>query len=82
MMWHFIPTRTKTKNGSWIYTVQESFGKYGHTAKKEGISPLGENKKELIQNLEWMLNDLKKYPTKTIKFKEGLNIKKGGVHDS
>ena len=68
-MWHYIPVRYKTKEGTWIYTVQEYFRKHGHTAAKEGIAPLGESKKELVDCLKLMLNDLEKYPTKTANFK-------------
>ena len=69
-MWHYIPVRYKEKDGTWIYTVQESYKKYGNTLEKEGMCPIGESKKELIQCLELMLKDMKKYPTKTVKLED------------
>ena len=69
-MWHYIPVRYKAKDGTWVYTVQESFGKIGHTIAERGIAPIDESKKGLIQCLEWMLKDLKRYPTKTVKLKD------------
>ncbi len=70
MTWHYIPVRYKSEDGTWVYTVQEFYGKFLHTADKHGISAMGESKKELIRDLEMMLNDLKKRPTKTVKMKD------------
>ena len=70
MTWRYIPVRYKCEDGTWVYTVQEFYGKSLYTADMHGIAAMGESRKELIRDLEMMLKDLKKHPTKTIKMKD------------
>lgn len=67
MTWCYIPVRYRCEDGTWVYTVQEFYGKSLHTVAKHGISAMGESKKELIHDLEMMLHDLRKHSTKTVK---------------
>lgn len=59
--------------GTWHYQIQEYDDKgqkyyqiievYSHGAKTEnGVTPMGETPEQLIQDLERMLKDAKKYP--------------------
>lgn len=68
MCWHYRIFKVIPKEGETYFCLKE-FYKIG---KKTGwtenpIDVIAESKKSLIQALEWMLKDAKKYPVKTEK---------------
>ncbi len=66
MTWHYRACRRKLMSGkiAWgvveYYPKGEGFAKNYHTQDFE--TPWGDSKKELIQSLEWMLEDCKGRP--------------------
>lgn len=63
MSWHYQIRRRKTTEG-WWYEIVEAYGKpFGETI--EGIAPGSDTRRGLIQMLEMMLNDARKYRTIT-----------------
>jgi len=64
MSWHY-QVRRKKIGTKWEYDIVEVYTGNVHTER--GISAIGNTKKELIQDLERMLADAKKYRTITDK---------------
>jgi hypothetical protein len=61
MSWHYrIRKRKAPENKKYIFDIVEFYGKRSWTV--QGIKPYGDTKEELIQELERMLSDAKKYP--------------------
>ena len=62
MSWYYRPCKRKYKDGTAYYVVVEFFpnvqGKPAWT--KDAMSPYGESRKELIRDLEMMLEDCKR----------------------
>lgn len=64
-MWHYRPFKKICKDGDILWGVVEYYGKkYGHTPP---CTPMGNTKKELIKDIEYMLKDVKTRRTITRK---------------
>lgn len=61
MTWHYQIRRSRDKHGP-IYDIVEVYTKPNATTV-EGIAPISETRRGLIQTLEMILRDVKKYRT-------------------
>ena len=64
MTWHYIPIKKYVGKNIYYYVVGERYSGCGIASD---IAPMGMTKKELIRDLEMMLEDVKRYKTERVK---------------
>lgn len=65
MTWHYVAVREYDKaTKEWYYSVGEKYPRFGIVPE---CMPSGSSRKELIRDLEMMLEDVKRYRTEVVR---------------